>query len=70
MRPIKYKYGIVINEVDQKSEEKSFSAVALIEEIGGGKVEHNLPMLFGKDRVEAHDKMETLIRQWIQVNEK
>jgi hypothetical protein len=75
MRPIKYKYSIVVNENNSaKTDEEKFYATAIIEEVHNGRaigtVEHNLSVCFGRDRVEAHDKMETVARQWIQVNEK
>ena len=75
MRPIKYKYNVVVNEnTSSKKEKEKFYATAIIEEVNAGRVvggvEHNLSVCFGKDRVEAHNKMETVARQWIQVNEK
>ncbi|MEQ1500420.1 MAG: hypothetical protein ABL917_03570 [Parcubacteria group bacterium] len=75
MRPIKYKFSVVVNENNSaKNDEEKYYATAIIEEVHNGRaigrVEHNLPAYFGKDRLEAHDKMENVARQWIQVNEK
>ena len=70
MRPEKYDYWVSVNEMIPPLGENRFFAKVEIHETGNGKVEHNLGEVYGKTREEAHDKMHTLARQWIQVNEK
>jgi hypothetical protein len=70
MKSIKYEYWVRVNEIIPPLGMKKFAATVEIHEIGKGKIEHNLGEVWGETREEAHDKMETIARQWVQVNEK
>jgi hypothetical protein len=70
MRTEKYDYWVVVDELIPPLGENNFFAKAEIHEIGKGKADHNLGEIYGKTREEAHAKMDTMARQWIQVNEK
>ncbi len=70
MRPKKYDFWVKVNEITPPFGENKFSATVEMHEIGVGKVEHGLGEVWGKTREEAHGKMQTIARQWVQVNEK
>ena len=71
MKSAKYDYWVNIEEIKPPLPGGgNFSAKAKIHEIGGDEVQHGLGEIWGKTREEVHGRMNELIRQWVQVNEK
>lgn len=70
MKLQKYDHWVKVNELVPPLGRNKFFATAEIHEIGGIKVDHSLGEVWGKTREEAYNKMQEMIRQWIQVNEK
>lgn len=70
MKATKYDYWVKVDEIKPPLGNNNFAATAVIHEIGGNDIEHGLGEVWGKTREEAQQKMLTIVRQWIQVNEK
>ncbi len=70
MKSKKYDYFVNVKELLHPLGENNFSAVAIIREIRGGEIDHNLKEIFGETREEVYKNMKNIIEQWIKINEK